>query len=234
MLDKNLIQNNFKKSLKTYNRHAQIQKEMAQTLVSLIKKQHFQNVLEIGSYTGILTEELIRKISFDEYLALDIVESFDFIKNLSPKIKFQKSDIENFSTKQKFDLITANASLQWCLDFENTIKKLKTFLNKNGILAISIFGEKNLFEIKETFNVGLDYLSIDEIKKIFSNNAKIIEKTTSFEFQNPMEILKHLKYTGVNSISKNKLTISQIKEKMSILDKKYANKLTYNPLYIID
>ena len=67
MLDKNLIQKKFEKSTSTYNDNAIVQKHMAVELINLIKKKNFENILEIGSYTGILTQIAIEKFNFKNY-----------------------------------------------------------------------------------------------------------------------------------------------------------------------
>ena len=234
MLDKNFIAKKFENSINFYDDNAIIQELMAKKLISLIEKKKFKNILEIGSYSGLLTKKAVEKFDFDNYLALDIVDSFDKIKNLSPKITFEKNDVEEFNTNQKFDLIIANASLQWCLDFENTIKKLKSYLNKGGIIAVSIFALDNFYEIRDSFNVSLKYKTIDEIEKVFSENVKIIQESHTLQFKNSKDLLKHIKLTGVNAISKENLSVVQIKNALKILEEKYQNKLTYKPVYIID
>ena len=234
MLDKELIKNNFKKSIKTYNSNAIVQKKVAQKLVSFLPLKKFPKILEIGSYSGLLTKELINWVEFKQYLAIDIIDSFDEIKKLDNRIKFQIADVEDIEFNEKFDLIIASSSLQWCSDFEGVVKKLKSHLSNNGVVAISVFGKDNLFEIKKVFGAGLNYKSVSELKFLFSDNAKIIEETQVLEFQNPKDILKHLKYTGVNSIRKNTLGICEIRKKLKMLNDIYENKLTYNPIYIID
>ena len=234
MLDKNFIAKKFENSINFYDDNAIIQELMAKKLISLIEKKKFKNILEIGSYSGLLTKKAVEKFDFDNYLALDIVDSFDKIKNLSPKITFEKNDVEEFNTNQKFDLIIANASLQWCLDFEHTIKKLKSYLNKGGIIAVSIFALDNFYEIRDSFNVSLKYKTIDEIEKVFSENVKIIQESHTLQFKNSKDLLKHIKLTGVNAISKENLSVVQIKNALKILEEKYQNKLTYKPVYIID
>lgn len=232
MLDKRLIEEKFKNSIDFYDDNAIIQEKMAKKLISLINQTNFDNILEIGSYSGILTKKAIEKFDFKNYLALDIVDSFEKIKNLHPNIKFQKQDIETFKTNEKFDLIIANASLQWCSDFFRTIEKLKSFLAKDGTLAITTFVSDNFFEIRDSFNISLDYKTIKEIETIF-NGAKIEQEIHTLQFKNPNELLKHLKLTGVNAIQKKALSIKKIKNSMEILDKKFQNKLTYKPVYII-
>ena len=84
------------------------------------------------------------------------------------------------------------------------------------------------------FNVSLKYQTVEEIEKIFSSNSKIIQEIYTLQFKDPTELLKHLKLTGVNAISKNSLSIGEIKEKMRVLESEYHNKLTYKPIYIVD
>lgn len=232
MLDKELIKSKFQKGLLTYSDNATVQKQMAKKLAQYVSG-FFEDVLEIGSYSGFLTCELVAKINFENYLAIDIVDSFSYIKNLNPKIQFLKADIEKVQLDKKFDLIVSSSSLQWCDDFNLVIKKLKSSLKQHGKLAIAVFGNKNLYQIKNAFNTSLNYPDVNEIKKYFSKNVKITEEFKTLQFDNPREILRHLKNTGVNSFRHN-YTYSQIKERMNILEKKYNNQLTYHPIYIID
>lgn len=234
MLDKNFIQKKFQNSIDFYDDNAIIQELMAKKLVSLIENKNFKNILEIGSYSGILTKKIVQTFNFKSYLALDIVDSFEKIKNLSDKIFFKQIDVEEFETNEKFDLIIANASLQWCNDFNKTIKKLKSYLTQNGIMAITTFADDNFFEIRESFNTSLKYKTIGELENLFSKKAKIIQEIHTLQFKNSHELLKHLKLTGVNAVSKNILNVNEIKGGLKILEEKFQNKLTYKPIYIID
>ena len=51
-------------------------------------------------------------------------------------------------SKQKFDLITSNASLQW-LDLKQVLPTLANMLNKKGILLLSTFAKQNLKKIQK-------------------------------------------------------------------------------------
>ena len=235
MLDKELIKEKFTKSLTTYNSNAFIQKIMADELIKLINGKKYKNILEIGSYTGILTEKLNKNnFNFENYIAIDLIpQSKSYINKINNKIEFLNIDIENFKTQKKFDLIIANASLQWCDDLSYVLKKLQTLLTADGIIAFSLFGKKNFFEIKDIFNISLNYPSIENIKTMFPNDILIFEKKYELKFDNSLDILKHLKATGVNAIKKNNFLIKELKEKLKLYELKYQNKLTYNPLYVI-
>ena len=234
-LDKELIKKNFKKSFLTYEDNAFAQKESAKVLIDQIKSRYFKNILEIGSYSGYLTNLAIDNLNCAKYVALDIVEESEFaVKKINPKIEFYNCDIENFQSESKFDLILSNASLQWCNSFENTVKKIKSLLSVEGMCALSIFQKGNLKEIKEIFGIGLNYPTLSEIKKMFSYGAKIIELDKTIKFPNGLEAIKHLKKTGVNSLKKNGLPISEFKAGLEILEKKYNNQITYKSVIIID
>ena len=74
MLNKSLIKNKFSKSLSSYDKNAVVQKLMAEFLISKLKNKKFNKILEIGSYTGILTKLALQNLSFEKYVALDIVD----------------------------------------------------------------------------------------------------------------------------------------------------------------
>ena len=165
-------------------------------------------------------------------MAIDIIDSFDFIKDLNSNIEFINADIETFELKEKYDLIISSSTLQWCNDFSKVVKKLQSHLSDSGKIMLAIFGKKNLYEIKETLGISLNYPDINDIKHLFSKDALIFDEIKTLKFNSPKDILKHLKLTGVNAIQNN-YSYSEIKKFLKIMDEKYQNTLTYNPLYII-
>lgn len=111
--------------------------------------------------------------------------------------------------KDKYDLIIPNASLQLCNDIYKTISDLSEFLNPAGILAFSIFGDKNLKEIKEFFDI--ENLFID--KNLLSercNMLKYASEEIRIYFNEPIDIIRHFKLTGVNARGKiNKIKVKE-------------------------
>ena len=240
MIDKSLVKKRFKKSLKTYHQNAMVQKLTAKKLISFLPYSDFNSILEIGCATGILTEEIKKTINFNSFDANDIVEdSKSFIQNILPHCNFIEGDIEEITLAQKYDLIISNACLQWCNNINDTIEKLSHSLNKNGILAFSIFGNDNLKEISEIFKLENKTYSIESVKENLKkyNILKYEEELIKQEFNSPLELLKNLKLTGVNAIKEITLTKSKLKEFEEKYKEKYSENgkviLTYNPIYII-
>lgn len=234
MIDKSLVKKRFSKSLRTYDDNAIVQKQMAEKLVDFLPKKEFNSVLEIGCATGLLTKKLKTKLSFSSFCANDIVsEAESYIKEIIPQAEFILGDIETINLDKKYDLIISNACLQWCNDTEETILKLKNSLNDGGILAVSIFGEDNIKEINELFNISSKTINIDKLPK----NTLVVEETINMFFDKPIDVLRHIKLTGANAVKEMQMTKSMLKDFEIKYNEKFAQKnrvqLTYNPVYLI-
>ncbi|EAL7914062.1 malonyl-ACP O-methyltransferase, partial [Campylobacter jejuni] len=192
------------------------------------KISHFEKVFEFGCGRGELSKKLQNFITFDEYLKNDIL---DFKENSNILI-FDMNEISKQDlSKEKFDLIVSNATLQW-LDLKQIIPSLRDMLNQNGILLLSTFAKQNLKEIKQSTGFGLNYFSLNELEQIFKiyfNEVKITQELVELSFDNALDVFRHLKLSGVNSLGFYPLNKGFLKE----FEEKFQNKLTYHPVFIL-
>ena len=65
MMNKELINSRFAKTLSSYDENAKIQKRMAQRLIEFLPSKQFDSVLEIGCGTGFLTKFTRRGVEFE-------------------------------------------------------------------------------------------------------------------------------------------------------------------------
>jgi len=240
MTDKKLITDRFSKNFSTYDDNAFVQNIMASNLTKFVPVNNFNSVFEVGCGTGVLTKYIKSFFLYKSYTANDIVkESKKYVQKIIKDVNFVCGDIEQVKIDKKFDLIISNACLQWCNNLNATIIKLVNMLNKNGILAISIFGQQNLCEIKKLLNVSLNYPKIADII-INVDNCKTVyigEEIKRIYFDSPIDIIKHFKQTGVNAVSSVKFTKTTLKEfeikykKLFVEDEKCY--ITYNPIYVV-
>lgn len=234
-----IIKSRFEKSLKTYKQNAIVQKAMADDLTSEILKikKNFGNILELGCGVGILTEILSKNIHYEKFCTNDLTEKAElYVKKYIQDTVFYSGNALKIKPDCKFDLVVSNAMFQW-INLPEIKKKCKLLLNSKGILAFSTFGTDNYKEIKNLTGLSLSYKSIDEISDIFSDDFDILysnEKNLVLNFNTPLELLAHMKNTGVNSLSEKSWTVKDIKEFCDNYSKKYERvSLTYSPMIFV-
>ena len=236
-----LLKQKFEKSMPKYNENALVQREMAECLVELLVKScgaDFARVLELGSGTGLLTEIIANRLKFEHLTCNDIVEKSKFYLD---KILKNYSFIAGNSTKIKpagyFNLIISNAMFQWGSSLPAALETYSRYLEKDGILAFSTFSTENFKEIRSVLGLSLKYLSVEEIKSALEEKFEVLEiyeYEKVLEFTTPLELLAHLKNTGVNSLSAKKMTFAEVKSFCeSIQTQDGKARLTYAPVIVI-
>lgn len=235
------IKKQFEKSMKSYDKNAIVQDLMASKMVIELAKisKHFDNILELGSGTGILTKYVLKDISFKNYYANDLVEkSKIYVQKLIPNSEFFCGNALKIKPLKKIDLIISNAMFQWFENLDKAIDILKMHMTKDAILAFSSFTQDNFKEITQITGLSLKYKSQEQIETILKNKGFEILYCESFyeemKFKTPLELLAHLKLTGVNSLSEKTWTIVKVKEFCEKFSKKYPDIiLTYSPIIVI-
>ena len=114
-------------------------------LVELVNVEKGNQVLDIACGTGVVTKILNQKVGKLGYVvgadtsvtAIKVAKKWN---NKTSNILFVNADAENFSFKEKFDIITCQFALFF---FPNAVKALKNMrinLKKSGKLGISVHG----------------------------------------------------------------------------------------------
>ena len=240
-IDNKHIKKQFEKSMQDYDQNATVQILMALKMVFELTKisNTFENVLELGSGTGILTKRLASELDFKNYFANDLVEkSKNYVQNFIPQATFYCGNALKIKPSKKVDLIISNAMFQWFPSFEKAIQTIKSNLKSNGLLAFSTFSPDNFREITDLTGLSLQYKTKEELEQILKNEGfEILYSEQFFEelkFKTPLELLAHMKKTGVNSLSEKTWTITKVKDFCDKYSKKYPKtKLTYSPIIII-
>jgi malonyl-CoA O-methyltransferase len=250
-LDKTIIKNRFRKSISTYKETAVVQKSISKKLISILGKattdDTFKSILEIGCGTGFLSEELFKIIKPYHLYINDIVDDMKCeLESIFSDIKFNEwtflsGDAEKIDFPLNLDLVISSSTFQWLENLPAFLEKISTSLKPNGILAFSTFGTDNYREIKKIMNRGLDYYTTDNLVNILLRNfklLKVIEEHKILNFCKPIDVLKHIKYTGVNGFRNkiwNKKDLESFTREYTL---NYSHKegcvsLTYHPVYII-
>ena len=218
---------NFNKHYNVYEKYSLAQTQDAKNLLDYMGKSNIfdtqiNSIFEIGCGTGIFTKEYRKYFLHSDLILNDIFDVREFIKDIDYNI-FIQENIEELDIP-KSDLVVSSSVFQWIKDKDSLIRNIA---ENTDNLCFSSYVSGNLIEIKNHFDISLDYLNIEEFKEIlkkYFSSVKSYSETIKLDFEDPMSVLKHLKYTGVTGFQKT--SISKIK---TFKD----NILTYEVAYFI-
>ena len=151
-----------------------------------IEKKKPNNILDLGCSIGQLIFLLNKNGYTGNYFGVDNdLNSIKIAKkNLgsqSKKINFKFSNLENFKTKKKFDLITIWGLLGYFDDYETILNKyIKMMEKKSSFSIFHVFNESpydSIFRIKykkKLMNPGFNFISLKNIIRFFrKKNFKV-------------------------------------------------------------
>lgn len=244
-INKELVAHRFTKAVGSYHEEAVAQKRIAEKMTSFMSgfiPEDCGNLLEIGCGTGIFSRMLLNRFNPQSYLLNDICpEMKNGIRDiLRENITFQSGDAEQYPFMGPYNVIASCSTFQWFSDIESFFDRCNNYLSEEGYLAFSTFGQANLKEITLLTGESLPYYTREELVSMLSSRYHIVQ--TSEEqivktFHSPMEVLYHLKRTGVTGTRKYRWTRSNLQLFCKEYDRLFRTddlvSLTYHPIYII-
>ena len=194
----------FSKHAHTYDRHAQLQRSMAERLASMLPSPLPQPILEIGCGTGLFTKHLLSKQANHLYLndlAPGMLKSIENQLTLPKKSQLLLGNAEKLEFP-KVKMITGNAVFQWFQTPRDTLETFTKFLEKDGIVLFSTFGTKTLQEFRNlgslespNFLLSAERWEQSLKKAGYKIQRREIEERHVF-FKNTRELLKNLQQIG--------------------------------------
>jgi trans-aconitate 2-methyltransferase len=106
-------------------------------LVGALRSDDVRNAIDLGCGPGNSTEVLAARYPAAAVTGLDSSEDMVLAaRKRLPQLSFEVADIGTWSPAQRYDVILANASLQWLPDHETLYPSLAGKLAEGGSLAI--------------------------------------------------------------------------------------------------
>lgn len=240
------IAKRFDQAYHSYRQYATVQAGMAHRLMASLLAhspcRHFGRVLEIGCGSGLLTDEFAKVCTADELYLNDLYPQIRHNPKL-PQTSYHYliDDVRHMALPEGLDLIISGAALQWMYPLNQLMDKLYRSLNAGGYVAISTFGQRNLWQIKQLTGQGLTYHGADELLLMLTQAGFELDMMTVYEqtlsFDSPMTVLRHLQETGVTATSPQfrwtKQRLQAFCHDYDAMSNTRGIVLTYQPILII-
>ena len=243
-INKALVAQRFAKAGQSYVEHAVVQKQISAQLFKYLKvycPQNLASVLEIGCGSGNLTHLFHSYFQVDQLflndLYADVDQHFSTIENIAWLI----GDIEQLTLPQSLDAVISSSALQWMTDLPTLLHRIHDALKPNAYFGFSTFGSDNLTEIKQLTGQGLNYISLEFLKRqLEQQNFEVLfieQEVKQIYFDHPKAVLQHLKATGVTATAKShrwtKQSLQQFYSDYQQFYDEQGFRLTYHPIYVI-
>jgi trans-aconitate 2-methyltransferase len=123
-----------------YNRFAIEREQPFWDLVRLVEPVHSPTVVDLGCGDGRLTAALHGAVAAESTLGLDRSEAMVSAAAIhaSPDVRFRLDDIGGWSGDASYDLVLANASMQWVPDHRELLTRWARSLRRRGQLAVQV------------------------------------------------------------------------------------------------
>lgn len=242
VVDKELVAQRFEQAASTYDSEALMQKSVASSLWKLTLLHAAldvdSQVLEVGCGTGLLTRQLYERFNSENIRLWDIAMCPDGID----KTHFTRCDAEvaiKSVSPASFDLIISASTLQWFNSPSTFIADAVKTLRPGGVLAVSTYGPNMCGELRQAGYAVCNYPSLDSLLSLLDPDSTEVfeaaDDTIFQQFDSPCDVIRHLRLTGVNALSRRPIPPAQMRGILANypLDADGKATLTFNPIYCI-
>lgn len=238
--DKHLIGTRFSGSVHTYNSQARVQRDVAGRLVDMMKAQcrepllRGSRVIEIGAGAGMLTSMFLPLLDDCDVELWDIAEIVAPENSGGCRVTARRCDAEAEAAalpNDSVDLFVSSSTIQWFNSPVTFLRRIADKLRPGGMAFFSFF-TKGTFEGFGSH--GLQYIDLrpDDIA-ISGTTSEISEARYDLNFQSASAALHHIRYTGVNSVSRERVSLGDIRRIMNnITNADGTATLTFNATFL--
>lgn len=212
--DKKAIADAFGKAAKNYDKHAEFQRDVGQSLLEKLPNDLFgYQVLDLGCGTGYFSQLLVERGA--TVICADL--SLGMLEQAKQRcgngvFAYQQADAEALPFEDdRFDLVFSSLALQWCDDLSIPLREMKRVTRQGGSIAFSTLLDGSLIELKKAWSKIDSHQHVNHF--ITANQVKIALAQSSCShhqldlpsitvwYDSAFELMRDLKGIGANHVS---------------------------------
>lgn len=215
--DKNRVAKNFSNAAASYERHAVLQKLVAERLLSRLDlmKLDPEWVIDVGSGAGNSARALKKKYRAARVMQVDLSHAMLFYSRKKSSRWFSGqyfvcAEAERLPVPAaKIDLVFSSLVLHWCNDMDRVLTETRRVLRTNGLYLFATLGPGTLRELRESWaqvddgrhvHTFIDMHDIgDALVRAGLEGVVMESETITLNYQDCGTLMRDLKALGVNN-----------------------------------
>lgn len=213
MIPKSKIAASFSQAAAGYDASAQFQRDVGRDLLTAIPPVGLASVLDLGSGTGALHENILQRFEPQVSVGLDLAHGMSQFaqQHLGDACNslWVTADAERMPfADNQFDLVYANLSLQWCWDIEHLAAEILRVLKPGGSLWYSTLLPGTLKELELSWAQADAFPHVNQfpaettvVGSWQSAGFEVVGHTQrpyQLRYQAPIDLLQELKGIGAH------------------------------------
>lgn len=247
-IDKSTMTVRFARGQSTYEANAPVQTEVVERMTDILARYAGRalrdcrgTVLEVGSGSGALSRRLAVMAPSARLRLWDISGDMPDGLGGDDRVTFCRCDAELAIAgvaAGSLSCIASASTVQWFNSPDRFLRHCARALEPGGILLLSTYTRGNLAEIAALTGNTLPMPSPGEWTDMAARYFEIADSVAwerDLDFETPLDVLRHLKLTGVNSLGRSSRGETDVRDLLRRypmrLDARYH--ITYRPMIML-
>lgn len=160
-IDRKKVRESFHRQASDYDSHAIVQRRVVDRVIGMLQAERIRpsRLLDVGAGTGRLLARLGEL--YPDAVAVGADLAFGMCRAASEGLgagtHLVNSDAEKLPfAAGSFDLVLSTSTFQWLTSLDNAFAEVYRVLSPGGLFCFALFGERTLFELRESYKAVLD------------------------------------------------------------------------------